>query len=223
MMGGMVRRLVVCFALCALAVPATASARGYESSVTTLPPEVQSRLKSGGFWKPGCPVALRDLRLLTVKHWDWDGKRATGRLVVNKRAAQKLRGVFARLYGLHFPIRDMRFGHFYGPSNERYDDVTASFQCRQSVSSPCTGGGPSGRWSNHAYGLAIDINPRENPYVGCGASYNATTRRYTNRTRHLKGMITRRAVAAFASIGWGWGGSWSGDTKDYMHFSHTGG
>jgi hypothetical protein len=29
-------------------------------------------------------------------------------------------------------------------------------------------------------------------------------------------------VAAFRSIGWGWGGAWAGDTKDYMHFSETG-
>jgi hypothetical protein len=29
-------------------------------------------------------------------------------------------------------------------------------------------------------------------------------------------------VRAFASVGWGWGGSWTGDTKDYMHFSSTG-
>jgi hypothetical protein len=28
-------------------------------------------------------------------------------------------------------------------------------------------------------------------------------------------------VQAFASIGWRWGGYWSGD-KDYMHFSQSG-
>jgi hypothetical protein len=35
-------------------------------------------------------------------------------------------------------------------------------------------------------------------------------------------MITPRVVAAFRSIGWGWGGGWSGNTKDYMHFSIDG-
>jgi D-alanyl-D-alanine carboxypeptidase len=29
-------------------------------------------------------------------------------------------------------------------------------------------------------------------------------------------------IAAFASIGWGWGGAWAGNTKDYMHFSSSG-
>jgi hypothetical protein len=35
-------------------------------------------------------------------------------------------------------------------------------------------------------------------------------------------MVTGRVVKAFAAIGWGWGGSWSGNTKDYQHFSSTG-
>jgi hypothetical protein len=34
-------------------------------------------------------------------------------------------------------------------------------------------------------------------------------------------MVTPAVVAAFASIGWGWGGNWSG-TQDYMHFSANG-
>jgi hypothetical protein len=34
-------------------------------------------------------------------------------------------------------------------------------------------------------------------------------------------MVTAQVLRAFASIGWGWGGNWSG-TKDYMHFSVNG-
>jgi hypothetical protein len=90
------------------------------------------------------------------------------------------------------------------------------------VPSPCTGGRGTGTWSNHAYGLAIDINPRENPYVGCGQSNDPTARAYRDRSRMRPGMIGGRTVRAFARAGWGWGGSWSGDTKDYMHFSHNG-
>jgi hypothetical protein len=26
----------------------------------------------------------------------------------------------------------------------------------------------------------------------------------------------------FASVGWGWGGSWSGSVQDYQHFSVSG-
>jgi hypothetical protein len=35
-------------------------------------------------------------------------------------------------------------------------------------------------------------------------------------------MVTSGVIEAFRSVGWRWGGSWSGNTKDYMHFSATG-
>jgi hypothetical protein len=35
-------------------------------------------------------------------------------------------------------------------------------------------------------------------------------------------MVTPAVRQAFASIGWGWGGSWADSTKDYMHFSING-
>ena len=69
--------------------------------------------------------------------------------------------------------------------------------------SRCTGGNGTGTWSQHAYGLAVDVNPNEIPYVGCGQSRDPTLRKYRNRSRHLKGMVTPRAVQAFGSIGWG--------------------
>ena len=156
------------------------------------------------------------------RHCGWDGRTHTGRLIVNARAARPLRRVFRSMYGLHFPIRHMQLDDFYGPKRGRPNDVTASFECRQAVPSPCTGGRGTGTWSMHAYGLAVDVNPTENPYVGCGQSRDPAARRYRNRSRHRKGMVTPRTVAAFAAIGWGWGGSWAGNTKDYMHFSSTG-
>jgi len=100
--------------------------------------------------------------------------------------------------------------------------VSGSFECRQAVPSPCTGGSGTGTWSNHAYGLAIDLNPAENPYVGCGQTRDSTRARYLDRSQLREGMVTPAVVAAFRSIGWGWGGDWSGATKDYMHFSHNG-
>jgi hypothetical protein len=159
-----------------------------------------------------------------VTHWGFDGRAHTGQLVVNERFAVPLSRVFRRLYELRFPIRHMSFADAYGPSGSRPadGDVTASFECRQAVPSPCTGGTGTGSWSMHAYGEAVDLNPVENPYVGCGMTRDPSARRYLNRSRHLRGMVTPAVVRAFKSIGWGWGGSWSGSTKDYMHFSSTG-
>ena len=196
----------------------------YQSSIEPLPRPTKAQLKARGFWHQGCPVPLSDLRLLTVSHRSFRGRTRNGQLVVNKRAARPLARVFRRLYQLHFPIRHLRFDDAYGPrgGRPRGGDVSGSFECRQAVPSPCTGGKGTGSWSMHAYGLAVDLNPRENPYVGCGQSRDPAARRYRDRSRHRRGMVTRRVVDAFSSIGWGWGGSWAGNTKDYMHFSSSG-
>jgi hypothetical protein len=206
------------------AAAAHAQAEPYESSIRPLPAPLRASLVNGGSWQPGCPVPLSSLRLLEVTAWGWDDRPYTGQLVVHRDAAAPLGKVFRQLYRLKFPIRHMRLGHMYGPKRAypADGDVTGSFRCRQSVPSPCVGGSASGRWSNHAYGLAIDVNPVENPYVGCGAVRDRRSRPYLDRSRLRKGMVTRAVVRAFASIGWGWGGSWSGDTKDWMHFSHNG-
>jgi hypothetical protein len=208
-----------------LALPAVLLALApFHSSVEPLPQPVAAQLKAGGFWHQGCPVALSGLRLLTVSHRGFDGQSHTGQLVVNRDAARPLAKVFRQLYRLHFPIRHMALADAYGPSSARPrdGDVSGSFECRQAVPSPCTGGRGTGTWSMHAFGRAVDLNPVENPYVGCGQSRDPAARPYRDRSRHRPGMVTRRAIDAFGSIGWGWGGSWAGNTKDYMHFSSSG-
>jgi hypothetical protein len=209
----------------ALTLPAMLLALApFHSSIKPLSASQQAQIKKSGAWHQGCPVPLSGLRLLTVTHVGFDKHRHTGRLVVNKDAAPKLANVFHQLYRLHFPIHHMKFSDVYGPRSgwPKDGDMSGSFECRQAVPSPCSGGTGTGSWSNHAYGLAIDINPVENPYVGCGMSRDPKAQSYRDRSRHRKGMVTRRVIAAFASVGWGWGGSWAGNTKDYMHFSHNG-
>jgi hypothetical protein len=162
--------------------------------------------------------------VLTVTYRGFDGRAHSGRLIVNRAAAVPLARVFAELYRLRFPIRHMDVADSYGPASARPadGDVSASFECRQAVASPCVGGRGTGSWSEHAYGEAVDLNPLENPYVGCGQSRDPATRPYFNRSLHRPGMVTPAVVRAFASIGWGWGGSWAGSTRDYMHFSASG-
>jgi hypothetical protein len=196
----------------------------FHSSIEPLPAPVQQQLRAGGSWHRGCPVALSGLRLLTVSYRDFDGRAQTGQLVVNKSAARPLADVFRELHRVRFPIRHMGLADAYGPrgGRPRDGDVSASFECRQAVPSPCTGGRGTGSWSMHAYGLAVDLNPVENPYVGCGQSRDPAAKPYRDRSRHRPGMVTPRVVEAFRAAGWGWGGSWTGNTKDYMHFSSSG-
>jgi hypothetical protein len=195
----------------------------FHSSIKPLPTPLRAQL-NGRFWHSGCPVPLSGLRVLTVTHWGFDRRVHTGQLVVNANDASSLSRVFRQLYALRFPIRHMRLADAYGPARSRPadGDVTASFECRQAVPSPCVGGTGTGSWSEHAYGEAIDINPVENPYVGCGRTHDRSSVPYLDRSRLRRGMVTPAVVHAFRSIGWGWGGSWSGSTKDYMHFSASG-
>ncbi|MEA2310887.1 MAG: hypothetical protein QOE28_855 [Solirubrobacteraceae bacterium] len=194
----------------------------FHSSVRPLSSNTRSELRSGGYWHQGCPVALGDLRLLRVTHYGFDHQSHTGQLIVNRTATGPLSSAFRQLYALRFPIRHMRLADFYGTNRFNVGgDATASFQCRQAAASPCTGG-RTGSWSMHAYGLAVDVNPRENPYVGCGQSRDPAAQAYRDRANRRPGMVGSRAVRAFSAAGWGWGGSWAGSTKDYMHFSSNG-
>ena len=206
-----------------LALPLALVALGsYDSAVRPLPTPLERNLE-GRFWQPGCPVPLSDLRLLTVTHWGFDGREHEGQLVVHRDSVKQLATVFRKLHALKFPIRHLRLADMYGPKRARPadGDISGAFHCRRAVPSPCGSG--SGNWSNHAYGHAVDLNPNENPYIGCGAVYDPRSRPYVDRTPLRKGMVTPAVVRAFRSIGWGWGGDWTGDTKDYMHFSTTGG
>ena len=194
----------------------------FHSSVKPLPNSVKTELKKGGYWHKGCPVGLSDLRVLRVTYRGFDGHNHTGQLITNKTATAPLTKVFHRLYQIHFRIRHLSIAGTYGGPGKAVDDPSGSFECRQAVPSPCSGGNGTGSWSNHAYGLAIDLNPSENPYVGCGMSRDPKAQSYRDRSRHRPGMVTPTVVAAFRAVGWGWGGSWAGNTKDYMHFSVNG-
>jgi hypothetical protein len=209
-------------ALLAAAPPAAA----FHATARPLSAANRAAIVAAGEWHRGCPVALSQLRVLSVSFHGFDGRTHTGQIVVNRTAVPAVRATFERLYALGFPIRHMRFSDTYGPKRVQPadGDVTASFECRQASSSPCGGVADTGNghWSEHAYGEAIDLNPIENPYVGCGVTREQASRAYLDRRRTRRGMVTGAVVAAFRAADWGWGGDWYGSTKDYMHFSASG-
>ncbi|TYB49370.1 M15 family metallopeptidase [Actinomadura chibensis] len=170
-------------------------------------------------WRRGCPVSPSGLRMIEMTYWGMDDKPHTGgRLVVNAKAADDLVSVFRKLYKMRYPIERMEPVDKYKGSD--FDSIeannTSAFNCR-----PATG---SSSFSQHAYGLAIDINPCQNPYVYAdGHVAHKKCAKYKDRGNDDPGVIHRgdKVVKAFASIGWGWGGVWSG-ARDYQHFSSSG-
>ena len=169
-------------------------------------------------WRPGCPVGLSALRHVSLAFVGFDGRAHRGALVVHNGAARGVVTAFRALYGARVPIRRMRPIQAYGGDDfaSIEADNTSAFNCR-----PATG---SSRWSEHAYGRAIDINPIENPYVSGGTTSHRRSVPYLDRSRARPGMAVEGGalVRAFDAVGWGWGGRWS-SIKDYQHFSVSGG
>jgi hypothetical protein len=167
-------------------------------------------------YRPGCPVGPSELRRLEVSYWDFADRRRVGSIVLRATEARDVLSVFRKLYVARFPIRRLRLVEVYKGSDDASmaADNTSGFNCRY-VSG-------TRRWSQHAYGLAIDINPVENPYVHGSRVEPPAGRGYLDRSRAKSGMVVPGEVVirAFAAIGWSWGGRWS--TPDYQHFSATG-
>ncbi len=164
-------------------------------------------------WRSGCPLHWSELRVLTVAYWGYDGARHTGPLVVHRNATAALTGVFEHLYGQRFQIERIRRVDDYGADDDRSmaANNTSAFNCRA-----VTGGS---KWSKHAWGLAIDINPMQNPYVSNGYYDPPGSERWANRSQVVPGMVVQGGpvVGAFDYVGWAWGGRW-GSPVDYQHF-----
>ena len=180
----------------------------------------------GKSWKPnqGCPSRDR-LVLLTVPFRDFAGRPTTGELVVAKSVAAVLARIFTEIYdSAAFRIERMERVDKYGGSDaaSMAANNTSAFNCR-----PVEG---TTTLSAHASGLAVDINPVQNPWVKgnevdpeAGRPFDTVPKRQAALNRGQPGIILGggAVVAAFKRNGWKWGGDWTSE-KDYQHFSQTG-
>lgn len=188
----------------------------FTSTVSGLTQEMRTAMR-GVSWHPGCPVPMDRLAVLEVTHWDFDARARRGHLIVARSVADDLATVFRKVYRERFQVERIRPMHTYGGRElaSLNDNNTSAFDCRD-----VTGGSS---WSEHSYGTAIDINPRQNPYVKGSVVLPANGRPWIQRTPVRRGMITPSGVVtrAFDTIGWGWGGNYR-SLKDYQHFSASG-
>jgi len=193
---------------------------GYRSSESPITPAVKKRMIAGHSWHRGCPVALSDLRYLRMSYRGFDGKDHFGEMIVHRSVASDVRKIFGELYRMKYPIRRMRLVSDYKGSDYASieADNTSAFNCRNATG--------SGKWSRHAYGKAIDLNPLENPYVSrSGHIAHKASLPYAKRTRRNPFKPENRAVllrggpvvTLFKKHGWRWGGDWH-SIKDYQHF-----
>ena len=193
---------------------------GFESHSTEITPQIKQRMVKGGSWRKGCPVPLKDLRYLRIKHIDFKGEEKMGEIIVHKEVSLEVTEIFEALYKIGYPIRKMRLVSDYKGSDwdSIESDNTSAFNCRAATGSK--------KWSKHSYGKAIDINPIENPYISRkGYISHKASASYRKRVHHDatyadKAVLLKndKAVQLFKKYGWKWGGDWSG-VKDYQHFS----
>lgn len=169
-------------------------------------------------WTEDCPAALDDLVWVDLNHWGFDGRVHDGSIVVARSEGENVVNIFRRLFEIGYPIESvLPIGDL--PVGIEDDDPdynnTSGLHCRRATGST--------RWSEHAKGLAIDINPFQNPFITSSILWPANSERYLDRSLGEPGMIVAGddVVAAFEENGWLWGGYWD-SIKDYQHFSVSG-
>lgn len=190
--------------------------------------EVQKEAMNGKSYIENPDISYDDLRYIKVLHYNFYHQIQVGELVVNQAIAENCRQIFMELFQEEYEINSMYLiDRYYEKDQVRNgeqvdissinDDNTSAFHYRKIAGTEVL--------SNHAYGMAIDINPLENPYVKEAdlqqtvASQYKDYNSYKDRTAQRAHMISKddACYRIFKAHGFQWGGEWNGN-KDYQHF-----
>jgi peptidoglycan L-alanyl-D-glutamate endopeptidase CwlK len=156
------------------------------------------------------PPEIREMQtLVEVGFWGFDAQWQRGAIVVHRELAEETAAIFAEIAAARFPIEKVVPVSRYDWSDDlsMEDNNSSGFNYRLAVGKTDL--------SQHAWGRAIDINPRQNPYLRDelvlppGAVYNPS----------VPGTLLENGpvVLAFEKRGWTWGGRWT-TRKDWHHF-----
>ncbi|MCH2038892.1 MAG: M15 family metallopeptidase [Rickettsiales bacterium] len=189
-------------------------------TVSTIPSELEHTMKKHNIWSDDCPIPIERLRLLTLSYIDMDDTpKHDGKLVILDATADYVIAIFRTLYDMGFPIDNMNTIDFYHGNDEASmaDNNSSAFNFRAIE-------GQEDMISVHSYGTAIDINPKQNPYIILTDEdtpnvfvYPPAGKYFINRTNHRKGMV-EPIVDVFKHHGFPvWGGNWN-DPLDWHHF-----
>lgn len=191
----------------------------FRSSV--IPDRVKEKMEGCSF-KAMAGIRWEDLRYLRVLHRDADGNAIVGELVCNQSIAVDLMEIFRALYQANYPIEKMRLADEYGGDDDASmrDNNTSCFNQRTITA--------GGMISRHSYGMAVDINPKYNPYVQTKANGQVVVKpegseAYLDREVASPYGIRKGDLCyrLFKKHGFYWGGDWTRG-KDYQHFEKHG-
>ena len=188
-----------------------------EFYMTEITDEIFERIK-GKSYPEGATVSLDDLRWCHVVHYGFDGEIHEGEIIVNKAIAEDTLEIFKELFDIKYEIEKIRLIDEYGADDERsMEDNNSSSFCYRTIAETTV-------LSNHALGLAIDINTLYNPYVytrkdGTLFLQPENAADYVDREQENPHFIKNgdECYNIFIAHGFTWGGDWN-TKKDYQHF-----
>lgn len=185
----------------------------YEGDITRELPRIQ-----GISYQENPNVALTDLAYLRMLYWGFDGNTYVGEMIVNRKIKEDVLNIFRELYKNRYPIERMVLVDEYDGEDEASMEAnnTSAFNYRTIAGSD--------KLSNHSYGMAVDLNPKYNPYVkrkedGSVICQPEGGRDYVDRTKTFAYKIDENDLAyqLFTQAGFTWGGNFN-SVKDYQHF-----
>jgi hypothetical protein len=215
------RQLSLACSICLAMNQVALSAEPTQTTSAPIPDAIWDAMQ-GKSWHADKPCPARDkLVLLTVPYIGFDGARKTGQLIVAKDQGEALAKAFDRIFQAGtFRIERMDLvDKFNG-------DDDASMAANNTSAFNCRFVGGTTTLSAHAHGIAIDINPIQNPFVKGSRTFPPAGKAFdekVERKSSVVGIILDGDVvtSAFKAQGWKWGGDWT-SKKDWQHFSQNG-
>lgn len=189
---------------------------GFNSAV--LPEYIKEKMV-GVSYHENPNIRLEELRYVRIVHYDFNGQIQEGELIVNQKIAYPVMKAFYELYKWEYPIERVRLVDDYEGDDELSMEAnnTSAFNYRNIEGTDTL--------SKHALGMAIDINPRMNPYVRKDTFSPINGEEYLERDvkrckgKHADKMIHKKDILykIMKRNGFSWGGDWN-ECKDYQHF-----
>ena len=177
-----------------------------------IPENILSRMK-GKSLPDKALIQVEDLRYLTIPYYDFNGEIQQGEMVCNKAIAHDLLVVFCELFHLEYPINSIRLVDDFDADDEASMEAnnTSCFNYRNVPGTT--------NLSKHALGMAVDINPLQNPWIPGKKVYPVNAVEYVDRTRDFPHKIDHddACYRIMKARGFFWGGDWKRGT-DYQHF-----
>jgi hypothetical protein len=208
-------------AICSIGVvllafnPATHAGDAPDGAVVPVGQALCDDMKAHHVIRAGMPVDCERLSLVKFSYLGFDGRvHGDGEIMVMDAAAESVLRIFTKLREIRFPVAKARLINHYDGNDDASiaDNNTAAFNGRNVAD--------TNTLSLHAYGLAIDLDPVQNPYVqraGSRVSFSPPAgAAYANRSNARPGMA-EAVIDVFADEGFViWGGQWR--NPDYQHF-----